>query len=389
MMHIDNLIDIKYKNIKSIIDYIRFKKNCTKKEISDSLKLSFATVSNMINLLMSKDLISKTTVDNSRSVGRNPKNFNFKPDRFCIITIDLHLDEYLSICQVDLARKILARETYEIGCYNDIGQFIQKVKNIYKNFVISTNIDADSIIGFGIIIKGIYDNQTDCMISSENKIFIGQPLRKLLGEALEKFVIVENDANIAALFSAISSGIRDLMYVYLGEGLGFSVISGGNILRGTSGYSPEIDHIPMGRIKVKCPYCGNDNCLSTDLSQNGFLTKYYKSDFLYKKTYKFEWEEYIKQIRLGDAHAIDVANENAIILGKSLAIATCITWPSKIIIGGIPQELYLIMKPVIENQINSRKPFGDNINLCFDPNWQDTIAKGAAEIIYLNWLPDL
>ena len=43
IMTVDSLIDLKYKNLKSIIDYIRFRDSSTKREVARELNLSFAT----------------------------------------------------------------------------------------------------------------------------------------------------------------------------------------------------------------------------------------------------------------------------------------------------------------------------------------------------------
>ena len=57
MLQIDSIIDIKNKNLKRIIDYMRFRPYSVKKQISIDLNLSFATVSNMINYLTQTKLI--------------------------------------------------------------------------------------------------------------------------------------------------------------------------------------------------------------------------------------------------------------------------------------------------------------------------------------------
>lgn len=388
MLTIDNLIDIKYKNLKSIIDYVRFREHSTKKEIAHDLNLSFATVSNMINLLMSMDLIQEAQAHTSKYVGRSPKYINLNTERLKIITFDLHLDWCMSLCAIDLARNITCRKSYEVKPYDTINQFMEQVKEVFFDFVNSNKIGLDTVIGAGVIMRGIFDEHSDCVSVSENLVFHNQPMRKLIREAIGKPAVMENDANLAAYFSALSSQTNNLMYVYMGEGLGSGTITNGNILRGVCGYSSEIDHIPMGKLNKKCPHCGNYDCLYMDICKNGFLTKYNGKDYSFFQTYSAEWEDYVKHLREGEKRAIHVAEENATILGRGLAAAVCIAWPSKVVIGGLPKELYQTMKPILEQEINSRKPFEPYIDVCHDDQCYDTIARGAAEMLYSQWYPN-
>ncbi len=388
MVKVDNLIDLKNKNLKSIIDYQRFKSNTTKKQIAQDLNLSFATVSNMANLLMNIDLIRETENSSSRYVGRSPKYIHMNTERFYIITLDLHMSQYMSLCKIDLASRILCRKTYEVQLFSSIEHFMKQAQEVFDDFINASQSDADKVIGVGVIMPGIFFEQNDCMVSIENSIFRNQPIRKLMSDAIGKPVIIENDTNLAAYFSAISTHTDNLVYLYMGEGLGFGVVTNGNILRGVCGYSSEIDHIPMGTLNQRCPYCGNYDCLHTDVSRNGFLTKYNGGEYEFKRSYTAEWEDYIEHIRRGDVRAAEVARENALILGKGLSAAVCITWPARVVIGAIPPELYRIMMPIVERQINSRKPFEPYITVGYDDQCLDTMAKGAAEMFYSQWMPE-
>ena len=55
-MLINDLLDIKAKNTKLILNTLRFQPSLTKKEIADLSSLSFATVSNLSNELKAMDI---------------------------------------------------------------------------------------------------------------------------------------------------------------------------------------------------------------------------------------------------------------------------------------------------------------------------------------------
>lgn len=89
------------------------------------------------------------------------------------------------------------------------------------------------------------------------------PLGEMLAEALGRPVRVVNDLTAAAWgeFSAgAGRGVNDIFVVFVGSGVGSSIISGGRRLSGAAGVAGEFGHIkvvPGGRL---CG-CGEHGCL--------------------------------------------------------------------------------------------------------------------------------
>lgn len=389
MLIVENLIDLKNKNLKSIIDHERFRQSDTKRQIAADLNLSFATVSNMINLLMRIGLFEETNGLSSKYVGRSPKYLKVNSGHSNIITIDLHNDKDMTMCSIDLARRIQYKKTVELLGTGETSEFIKKITDAYRGLLSENGIREDKIIGVGVIIPGTFDARSDLVVGTEKRVICGKPLRRLLEEVMGKTIIPENDASLAAYYSAVSSGIRDLTYVYLSDGVGMGTVTGGNILRGINGYSSEIAHAPLGVLNRKCPYCGNTDCLQNDLSRNGFLSKYYARLLPFDDQYEADWYKYIERVQENDEKAVEVARGNAVILGKALATAAGIVRPARVVIGGLPEVLYRQMQPVIEKAINSREPYDSYVEICYDGASQDTFALGAAEMVYEQWSPNL
>jgi glucokinase len=74
------------------------------------------------------------------------------------------------------------------------------------------------------------------------------PLRELLEPRLGLRVVVDNDANAAALgeqrFGA-GRGCRDMIYVTISTGIGGGVIAGGRLLRGAGFTGGEVGHMVL------------------------------------------------------------------------------------------------------------------------------------------------
>lgn len=100
------------------------------------------------------------------------------------------------------------------------------------------------------------------------------PLAEQLRQALACPVILDNDANTAALgercFGA-ARHLRDFIMVTLGTGLGSGIVIGGQLIHGSDGFAGELGHtqiIPDGR---PCA-CGRRGCLERYASAPGLVT---------------------------------------------------------------------------------------------------------------------
>ncbi|HEY9723520.1 MAG TPA: ROK family protein [Oscillatoriaceae cyanobacterium] len=89
------------------------------------------------------------------------------------------------------------------------------------------------------------------------------PLRKMLTEALGVPVVVDNDANVAALaeyrFGA-GQGARSLVYATISTGIGGGLVIEGRLLRGLGGGAGEFGHQTLEPDGPLCG-CGNFGCL--------------------------------------------------------------------------------------------------------------------------------
>lgn len=67
-----------------------------------------------------------------------------------------------------------------------------------------------------------------------------------LGERLGHLVLLENDANAAAIGELTVNAKRDFVFIAIGTGIGMGIVSGGALLRGTRNAAGEIAFLPFG-----------------------------------------------------------------------------------------------------------------------------------------------
>ena len=94
------------------------------------------------------------------------------------------------------------------------------------------------------------------------------PVRDAISQRLGSPVILENDANAAAMgekWIGAGRGVDDLVLLTLGTGIGGGIISGGRVVRGHVGMAGELGHLTVIPGGNPCG-CGNRGCLEKHAS---------------------------------------------------------------------------------------------------------------------------
>ena len=124
--------------------------------------------------------------------------------------------------------------------------------------------DAGKLAGIGIGVPGIIDMQTGMLRESPNLPgWHDYPVRNEIERRLGTPVILENDANAAALgekWLGAAKAVADMCMVTLGTGVGGGIILGGKIWHGMTGMAGELGHINVEPEGVPCG-CGSHGCI--------------------------------------------------------------------------------------------------------------------------------
>ena len=126
-----------------------------------------------------------------------------------------------------------------------------------------------TLAGIGVVVPGFINLDEGIIVNSNNLSTLeGFPIRDRLEESLETPVLLENDANAAALgekWMGAGQGVDDLVLLTLGTGIGGGIISGGKVLHGFMGMAGELGHITVVPNGNPCG-CGNRGCLEKHAS---------------------------------------------------------------------------------------------------------------------------
>ena len=130
-------------------------------------------------------------------------------------------------------------------------------------------LGAGSLAGVGVGVPGFIILEKGIITGSPNLPgFDNFPIRDDIERQLGATVVLENDANAAALgekWMGAGREYNDLVLLTLGTGIGGGIISGGKVLHGFVGMAGELGHTTVVPTGNPCG-CGNQGCLEKHAS---------------------------------------------------------------------------------------------------------------------------
>ncbi len=144
-----------------------------------------------------------------------------------------------------------------------VEDMVRSVEILRKQF------GRERLAGIGAGVPGNIDMAKGVIVGWGNMpIFNGYAMRDELSKQLGTSVILENDANAAALgeqWMGAGRGVSDLVLLTLGTGIGGGIIVDGRILHGQIGMAGELGHITISPNGNPCG-CGNRGCVEKHAS---------------------------------------------------------------------------------------------------------------------------
>jgi glucokinase len=161
--------------------------------------------------------------------------------------------------QGNLVEKVTLGTKVSLGRDHVINDMCDAIQRMVERFR-----ESAPLLGIGVGVPGIIDMQTGLLRESPNLPgWADYPVRAEIERRLKTVVILENDANVAALGEKWLGAARDysdMAMLTLGTGVGGGLVLGGRIWRGANGMATEFGHITVEPEGHLCG-CGNHGCV--------------------------------------------------------------------------------------------------------------------------------
>lgn len=160
-------------------------------------------------------------------------------------------------------KKVAGSTNYSEGREPLVADMVSSIHKLRKT------LGRHGLTGIGVAVPGFIRLKDGVIGNSNNLVCLEEfPIRERLEAELGAHVILENDANAAALgekWMGAGREVDDLVLLTLGTGIGGGIISAGKVLHGYMGMAGELGHITVVPNGNPCG-CGNRGCVEKHAS---------------------------------------------------------------------------------------------------------------------------
>jgi glucokinase len=207
--------------------------------------------------------------------------------------------------------------------------------------------------GVGIGLPGFILMEKGIIIGSNNMPqFDNYPVRDEIEKRLGAKVILENDANAAALgekWMGAGREVDDLVLLTLGTGIGGGIIVGGRVLHGQLGMAAELGHLTVVPNGNPCG-CGNRGCVEKHASATAIAAM----ARLIGLGHDLTAEDVFNLAMIGNERAIAIFQSMGEALGVALAnLINIFNFPLYLLSGG-PLPAWNFFAPAMIAEVERR-----------------------------------
>jgi predicted NBD/HSP70 family sugar kinase len=337
-------------NESAVLELIRRDGPITRFDISQRLHLSLPTITRIVTNLIEENLLRELSAADSRG-GRRPAllEFNYRAN----LVIGVYVGQRMIGALADLSGQIIDRRSVpslpgEAGIEALVGLI-----NELHGHAASLGL---AVRGAGVGVPSIVTYPRGIVALAPGLGWRDLPLKERLQRVLDFPVLVENEVNLIALgesWRGAGQGIRNLICVSLGTGIGAGIILGGQLYRGSHSAAGEV-----GYLVPHTQYLGERvngfGTLESLAGRNGLVARARMhlaggahSSLSERSGQELTAEAVLEAAGAGDPLAFSTVSETLDYLGIAIANLACIIDPERIVLSGdLAEYAGLLVEPV-------------------------------------------
>lgn len=350
---------VKQPNKDVVLDMIRRSpEGISRAEIAESLSVSRATVSAIVDRLIASGIVLERGAGVSRG-GRRPIVLQLNPDAGRVLGIDLGATHLLVVVS-DLSGHVLVEAEKQLDISDGPEVCLEQVRRLVDELLSQRAVTWEQIWAVGMGVPGPVITAQGMV--SYPPIMPGWdrfPIRQHLESLWHKPAFVDNDADLGALGEGTFGAGRDeshLAYIKIGTGIGCGILLDGKIYHGVLGTAGEIGHVTISPDGPPCK-CGNYGCLEAmaggrAIAQRAKLAVAAgQPTMLAHRNHErpLTDQDVIQAARAGDPLSQQLLSDAGRLIGTALASLINLLNPGLIIIGGrMATAEDLLLEPIRE-----------------------------------------
>ena len=369
---------IKNINIRLVLNLIRENHRISGARLAQITGMRPSTISNILKKLSKKNIIlNMGKGDSTEKGGKRPYLWGLNENTNFIIGLDINIYE-ITATLINLEGTVTYKKNITLDIYKSLDNLVEQIQNTTNMIINDMNIQVDEILGMGIAVAGIVNSDIGEIILTDILPMLNIPLQEKLLDLYTFPVMVENNANAAALGSkwvgsakGCNNFITILIEVYKHTGgMGMGIIINNKLYHGSSYCS--------GELNVNLPTL-SDKLLSlrNHLSKGKILKKYSE------KVDEINVNVMLDAAQKGDKTAKEYFKILGHTIGKEIVRPVAAINPSKLILAGEISSVGKILSRAVAKEIEGEmlQISNDCLEVTTSDHGKYIVSIGAASMI--------
>ncbi|MFF2154516.1 ROK family protein [Paenibacillus chitinolyticus] len=264
---------MKRQNRLTVFEIIKHQQPISRASIAKQTGMSPTTVSRIVAELTEEGYLLESE---QVSAGLGRKSTLLEMVDAAVLSVGVELDRHqVNIGIVDLQGNVVAMSQYPRSVEESPEVTLERVGTEIDQLTKSNEIDCERIIGVGVGLPGIIDNDTGEVMFSVQLGWRNVRLAERLKEITGYDVAVDNELKAKALaehMKGAAIGSQRTVLLGFGNGVGSAFIMDGEIYRGRTNSAGEIGHTTIDPNGMLCD-CGKAGCLQTYINIKSLLSE--------------------------------------------------------------------------------------------------------------------
>ncbi|AWI13278.1 ROK family transcriptional regulator [Caldifermentibacillus hisashii] len=341
---------VKSLNRELVINELKEFPKQSRADLSKRTKLSKPAVSEIVKELIEEGLVIEIGLGPS-SGGKKPilLEYNSKANYVLGVLVE---DDKIFITVGDMNGELVDITQLTFTPPTEGSMIVSLIENGVRKILNSQKIKIDKVLGMTVGISGISVDPNQKIDYSPSIDWGDINLKDMLSKKLDMQIIIENDVNLMTIgeyYKGSGFNIPNLVYLFIGNGIGSGIIINGQFYKGSHTAAGEIGYMFIGN---ESNFRQNMGIFEATYGRFGI------SEMLKQEYLEFKQDDSLIQVMQAHDHNLkikEILNEVIKEWAKAAVNIISILDPEMVILSGelayMNEESFNLFKSIVENYV--------------------------------------
>lgn len=336
-------------NRQIVLNLIREHQPISRAELARRMGLRRAALTTMVRELIASGAVEETGRATAAR-GRRPTLLRIRTRGRLVIAVDIR-PAHTHLALADFAGNVLERHAIETP--SDPARIAEVIAHGARTLLEAHGpaAEQEQCHGIGIVVPGMVERRTGRVIYAPRLGWRDVQFREAVSSQTGLPVLIEG-APIACALARLwsfdgkthggSRGVNNFAYVSVSDGVGVSIVTRGEVMRGETNTAGELGHVSLDPNGPECA-CGHHGCWEAFACNSATVARYGGA--------VQSVEEIVRRAKLAEPAAVNALVEAGRQLGRGLAWVINAFNPKRIYVGGEITAAWEILEGPMREQL--------------------------------------